>query len=196
MPQQVSGTHPSVLVRYNANDFLSGLDKRYTPRPVRMAQNNSPYHTNNDASPIPTNFKQHLYFDYPPRDNLPPSESAYLNQGPPSRSPTLSSPPTSSSTTGIPTNWPSHSQQHLPSGWRDDSHGYPTRNRLLRQQASRQKNFVPTQSHRQLRVKRESMSYKAETVGAGASTVASTSARTSRDDAMPSTSDFVKKLYK
>ena len=46
------------------------------------------------------------------------------------------------------------------------------------------------------------MSYKNEdksTAGAaGASTVASTSGRTSasRDDPMPSTSDFVKKLYK
>ena len=44
--------------------FLSGkLDKLCTPRSVRMAQNNSPYHTNNDASLIPTNFNNSTSFN-------------------------------------------------------------------------------------------------------------------------------------
>ena len=189
---------------------------------VRMAQNNSSYRTNNDSSSNTTPRLQfqpphlvqqlQLYNLHTPeslylaRDHLPPSESAYLNQGSPSRSPTLSSPPTSASATGIPANWPSHSQQqesyHLTSNWAEDSEGYSTRNRLLQQQAYQQSGFLPTQSRRQVRVKRASMSYKNEdksTAGAaGASTVASTSGRTSasRDDPMPSTSDFVKKLYK
>jgi len=116
-----------------------------------------------------------------------------------------SSPPTSASATGIPTNRTSHFQQqrnhHLVLSLREYFGGYSTRNRLLQQQVYQQQELLPAQSHDQVRVKRESMSYKKEdkgTVGTGAATVALTSVRTlaSQDDLMPSTSDFVKKLYK
>ena len=85
-----------------------------------------------------------------------------------------SSPPTLAPASGIPTNWPSYSQQQV---------------------------FLPTQSHHQVRVKRESISCEKEdksTVGTGAATLASTSTRTlaSGDTPMPETSDFVKKLYR
>jgi hypothetical protein len=138
---------------------------------------------------------------YPARDTL------YYNQQP--RSPTLSSPPTSASAIGIPPGWPSHSQQqrsqHRTSSLREE--GYPTRHRQRQEQQQQsyqpQDSYQtqPTQLQYQEKVKRESMSYNKDdnhSMGSAVSAVASTSAtRTSaqRDDPMPSTSDFVKKLY-
>ena len=156
--------------------------------------------------------QQQLYNLIPPQSALSQSYSPHINLPPipvnsqyypeDLHSPTQTSPPTSASATGaVPSNWAAH---HRTSSSRDDLTSRYEQEELYRlQQQHEQQLQREQQQHLQQRQfkreREEGMAYnkddKGNVAGGSTSTTSHPPAR-GAEDPMPSTSDFVKKLYK